>query len=156
LFIAATSSSASQPTARPNAVGARLSDAMSMARRRSRFLNFSPMSSRVRAPPRAARESVRVISVHPFRSIRFLRTAIATKIFVVDAIGRISSASLPKISAPVSASMTTADLDFTSGRSPAHVGTTSPQTTPTITNERIWVYRDMSRDALATFHQVMS
>ena len=79
-----------------------------------------------------------------------------TKIFVVEAIGRISSASLPKISAPVSASMTTADLDFTSGRSPAHVGTTSPQRTPAIRNERIDANRDMSRVVVATFHQGMS
>jgi hypothetical protein len=44
-----------------------------------------------------------------------LRTAIATKILVVEAIGRISSASLLKISSPVAASRTTADLEWMLG-----------------------------------------
>jgi hypothetical protein len=132
-FIASTSSSGVMPAARPSADGARLSDAMSMARRRSLLLNTLRISSRVLAPPRACLTSTRVISVQPSRSRPFLRTAMATKILVVDAIARISSASLLKISAPVSRSITTAVRDLTSG------GSASPAyerevRTPTITH----------------------
>jgi hypothetical protein len=52
--------------------------------------------------------------------------------------------------------MTTADLDFTSGRSSAHVGAAIAQRTPAITNERIEVNRDMSTMVVAVFHQGMS
>jgi len=131
-FIAATSCSVDMPAARPSAEGARLSDAMSMADIRSRFRKTLRTSSRVRAPPRACFTSIRVISVQPSRSSPFLRTAIATKIFVVDAIARMSSAFLPKISAPVSASITATALDLTSGRSSADADRPS---TPTITHK---------------------
>jgi hypothetical protein len=127
LFMAATSACGSRPAARPSAVGARLSDAISIARRRSRFRNDSPSASRVRAPPRAASTSTRAIAVQPSSGRSCLRTAIATKIFVVEAIGRISSAALPWISRPVSASSTTMAFDWISGRSSAKAG---PASTP--------------------------
>jgi hypothetical protein len=77
-----------------------------------------------------------------------LRTAIATKILVVEAIGRISSASLPKISSPVAASSTTAERDWMAGASFAQaVRVANAPNTAQITRGRMRCHHDTGAGA---------